>query len=405
MLTNQAVKAARPRDRAYKLADAGGLYLFVAPTGTKSFRMKFRHGGREQLLTFGEISLADARARADAAREQLGRGEDPRVAPPALTFEAVARRWHAHNAPRWSAVHAADVLTSLDRHVFPAIGGMPIAGITAPVVLNALRSVEQLGRLETTRRVRQRVSAVFAFAMSEGTATHDPAAIVARALRPVQGQRRHPALLQIEDARALLDAAACVGAAPAIELASRFLALTAVRLAAVRGMTWGEIEGLDLASEDNCTACKDLPIWRIPAARMKLAAAKKRDAAHDHLVPLSAAAVDVLRQARAIAGARTGLDDLVFAGRGGAAPIGEAAIGALYARAGFAGRHVPHGWRATFSTVMNDRRPSDRAAIDRVLAHTPKDKVEAAYNRSEQLTLRRELLQEWADLVVGHSAD
>jgi hypothetical protein len=216
MLTLAAVKAARPRDRAYKLADAGGLYLFVAPTGTKSFRMKFRHGGREQLLTFGEISLADARARANAAREQLGRGEDPRVAPPALTFETVARRWHAHNAPLWSAVHAADVLTSLGRHVFPAIGAMPIGAITAPVVLNALRSVEQLGHLETTRRVRQRVSAVFAFAMSEGTATHDPAAIVARALRPVQGQRRHPALLTIEDARALLDREQCSSPRPPV---------------------------------------------------------------------------------------------------------------------------------------------------------------------------------------------
>ena len=129
---------------------------------------------------------------------------------------------------------------------------------------------------------------------------------------------------------------------------------------------------------------------------MKLAAAKKLDPKNDHLVPLSLQAVLVLRAARDL-GHGAGL---IFPGGDYAAPIGEAAIGDLYKRAGFAGRHVPHGWRATYSTIMNERRPDDRAAIDRALAHAAKDKVEASYNRALHLARRRELFQDWADILI-----
>ncbi len=396
MLTNAAVKAARPRAAAYKLADASGLHLYVAPTGRKSFRMRFRFVGREQLLTIGawpEISLDAARARVAEAREQLARGADPRVCEIAQTskFEAVGRRWHGHMRRRWTEVHAGDVLASLERDVFPAIGAMPLAAITPPVVLNALRLVEQRGRLETARRVRQRISAVFAFAMSEGLVESDPAAIVGRALMPPGPQRRQPALLELGDVRGLLAAVDQLAAAPVTKLASSFLALTAVRFAAARGARWAEIEDLDGPA----------PLWRVPAARMKLAAAKKLSSSNDHLVPLSREAVAVLRAARNMHPGDANMHDgLVFPGRGGDAPIGEAAIGALYDRAGFGGRHVPHGWRATFATILNERMPEERLAIDAALAHAPKDKVEAAYNRSEQLGRRRRLFDAWGALIA-----
>ncbi len=400
MLTNAAVKAARPKAAAYKLFDQGGLHLYVAPTGRKSFRMKFRLGGKEQLLTIGavpEVSLDAARARCDQAREQLDRGVDPRTsdaapAGRARAFENVARQWHAHKRRRWTDVHAADVLASLERDVFPAIGAMPIGAVTVPVILHALRGIEERGSLETARRVRQRISAVFAYAMAEDLVDQDPAAIVSRALTPPAPAQHHPALLEIEDARALLAAAELVDVAPVVKFASRFLALTAVRYAAARGARWEEIEDLDGPA----------PVWRVPAARMKLAAAKKLDAKNDHLVPLSHQAVALMHQVREIMHRDdANLHGLIFE-RAHGAPIGEKAIGALYERAGFAGRHVPHGWRATFSTVMNERgQGADRDVIDRALAHSPKDKVEAAYNRSEQLQRRRALFQEWADLLVG----
>jgi integrase len=402
MLTNAAVKAARPRAAAYKLTDEKGLHLYVAPTNLRSWRWRFRWQGREQLLTIGnafEMTLDEARARRDVAREQLARGEDPRAAASSADLERVrafeyhARAWHAHMAPRWTAVHAGDVLASLERDVFPAIGFMPLATITPPVVLSALRVIEDRGRRETARRARQRISAVFAFAIAGGEAQTDPAAIVGKLLTPPAPQRHHPALLQLGDARALLAAVDQLAAAPAVVLASRFLALTAVRLACVRGARWNEIEDLDGPA----------PLWRIPAARMKMAAAKKLDATNDHLVPLSTAAVEVLRAARALPNAPAH----IFPGDDSAALIGEGAIGALYDRAGFAGRHVPHGWRATFSTIMNElaaeaSRGGDRAVIDRALAHAGgMSKVEAAYNRAGQLADRRRVFQTWADALVG----
>jgi len=398
MLTNAAVKAARPRAAAYKLADERGLHLFVAPNGRRSFRWRFRWAGKEQLLTIGEwpaVSLDQARDRAELAREQLGRGEDPRTigarGPEVRRFDDIARRWHAHMRPRWTEVHASDVLASLERDVFPAIGAMPLAAITAPVVLNALRGVEERGRLETARRVRQRISAVFVFAMSEDLVDSDPAARVGRMLTPPAPARHQPALLDIADARELLAAVDQLAAAPAIKLASRFLALTAVRLAAVRGARWSEIEDLDGAA----------PLWRVPAARMKLAAAKKGDAKNDHLVPLAPAAVEILHAARSLRHE----GGLVFPGRSGTSPLGEAAIGALYDRAGFAGRHVPHGWRATFATIMNEAcGGADHALIDQALAHTPKNKVEAAYNRAALLDRRRALFVAWAEQLTGERA-
>ena len=391
MLTNASVKAARPRAAAYKVADSGGLHLYVAPTGLRSWRWRFRLSGKEQLLTIGsfpDIGLDQARAARDQARELLDRGEDPRQAragddPKVRAFEYIARRWHAHKAPRWSAVHASDVMASLERDVFPVIGAMPIASITVPVVLSALRSIEERGSLETARRVQQRISAVFAHAMAEDLIDTNPAAIVARALTPPAPVRNHAALLRIEEARELLAAAEVVDVAPIVKLASRFLALTAVRLAAVRGARWEEIEDLD----------GDRPTWRVPAARMKMAAVKKLDPKNDHVVPLSRQAVAVLRAARAASGGA----GLVFPGRRQTSPLAEAAIGGLYDRAGFAGRHVPHGWRATFATILNERFPTEHVAIDRALAHSPKDKVAAAYDRSKQLAGRRRLFQAWAD--------
>lgn len=403
MLTNAAVKAARPRAAAYKLTDQGGLHLYVAPTGLRSWRWRFRLAGREQVLTIGafpDVSLEQAREQQNAARAQLARGDDPREArvgadSEVRAFEYIARRWHGHMLARWTAVHAGDVLASLERDVFPAIGEMPISAVTVPVLLNALRLIEKRGSLETARRVRQRISAVFAYAMAEDLVDGNPAAIVARALTPPAPARNHAALLEIEKARELLASAELVDVSPVVKHASRFLALTAVRLAAVRGARWSEIEDLD----------GEAPLWRVPAARMKLRAVKKLDAKNDHLVPLSRQAAELLRSRRAMhrSDANMHQEDaymrqLIFPGRAGQ-PIGEAAIRALYVRAGFGGRHVPHGWRATFATILNEQLPTEHAAIDRALAHSPTDKVAAAYDRSTQLGRRRDLFQAWGDAL------
>lgn len=399
MLTITAAKAAAAQTRAYKLSDAGGLYLYVTPTGTKSWRLKYRWQGREKLLVIGrfpDISLAMARAHREEAKAKIRQGVDPSSIGEKLeTFEQVARAWYQHNENNWSPAHAADVLASLQRDVFPAIGARPIASIEPPEILEVLRQVEGRGRIETARRQRQRLSAIFGYGIAQGLADKDPALHVGRAMSAARPVRPQPALTTAEECRQLLSAADRQPVRASTRLASRFLALTAVRLEAVRGMRWGEIE--DLEGTD--------PLWRVPPARMKLKRSKKDDQRFAHVVPLSRAAVELLRLAAAELGTNTqspSPDLLVFPGRDQSRPIGESAIGALYERAGFSGRHVPHGWRSSFSTILNETLGPDAASdIDRALAHSPKDKVEAAYNRAQLLSRRRDLFERWGELLAS----
>ena len=199
MLTDTECRKAKPRDRDYKLSDAQGPYLFVTKAGGKSWRMKYRYAGKEKRLTFGpypEVTLLEAREKRDAARRLLRDGQDPAVVKKqraallhtnsAATFESFARRWHTLQLGRWTPHHAEDVLHSLVSWVFPDIGRMPLAAITVPLVLQTLRKIEDRGAIETAKRARQRISAIFVLAISEGAADTDPAALVGKALKPLK---------------------------------------------------------------------------------------------------------------------------------------------------------------------------------------------------------------------------
>ena len=417
MLTDAAVKKAEAREKPYKMADSGGLYLYVAATGLKSWRMKFRMHGKEKLLTFGpypEVKLSEARQRRDDARRQIRDQVDPSGArrraqesraekraeeARQLTFEQAARRWFDQQRDRWVPVHANDVITSLERDVFPMLGKRALVSIDAPAVLDVLRAVENRGAIETAKRLRQRISGVFAMHVSEGVVPVDPAASVGKALKPLPKKRRQPAIVDPDEARKVLEAAEASGASPITKLASRFLALTQSRPGMVRGVAWDEIEGIDWTGE---RYGPDLPIWRVPAARMKLILDLKDEEVFEHVVPLCHQAVDVLRAAHRL----TGRGRLIFPGqRHSHRPLSENAIGYLYNRVGYHGRHVPHGWRSSFSTTMNglavrQKRVGDEAVIELMLAHVPENKVKAAYDRAGHMERRRELAQEWADLLM-----
>lgn len=404
MLTNAQVRTARTKPCAYKLSDGQGLHLYIAPTNLRSWRLRFRMDGKEQLLTIGkypEVDLAAAREAAAAARDALRAGRDPREERAARlemdrTFATVARAWHAHWRSTWTEVHAGDVITSLERDVFPAIGAIDVDDIGVVDIRDVLRAVEARGAIETAKRLRQRISKVFGFAIANDWAVVDPSVSVKQALSAAPIASEQLALVSLDDAQDLLAASTGVGGPTIVDLASRFLALTAVRQGALRGMRWDEVEGVDWTGE---TIGPAAPIWRVPAARMKLAKAKKGDARFDHLVPLSRQAFEILCTVRAL-----GVDaDLVFG------QLSESAIGALYRKAGYAGRHVPHGWRATFSTILNERYPGLRVMIDRALGHAGKKdpdvnvKVEGAYNRSVHIWPRRRLMQRWADMLMPSS--
>jgi integrase len=399
MLTDTQIKKAKPAEKAFKLTDGGGLHVFVSPSGGKLWRLRYEFGGKEKLLSIGpypDVPLAKAREARQAAKDALREGRDPSIlkkqhrlvtaAAASTTFESVAREWHGMQTEFWTKVHSYDVLHSFERDVFPTLGLLPIGEITAPDVLNVLRAIEQRPAKETARRIRQRMSAVFVFAIASGRATTDPAAIVQGAMAPLK-KGRQPAVTDLVKAREMLRAAEASPASPVTKLALRLLALTAVRPGTLVTTPWQEINEVD----------EETPVWWIPAERMKLRLLLKEDEARAHLVPLSRQAVEALTVLRRL----TGRAPLLFPNtRHAHKPMSTNALNYLLNRSGYHHKHVPHGWRATFSTVMNERFKADRQIIDLMLAHTPKDKVEGAYNRAAHLERRAELAQEWADLIM-----
>ncbi len=404
LLTDVACRKAKAADKPYKLGDAQGLYLYVMPTGSRSWRWKYRFAGKEKRLVFGrypEMTLTEARdARTEAAR-LLRSGVDPSIdrrqrtaaqaARSGATFELVAREWHESQGRVWSPRYSALVLRSLEQDVLPRIGKLPIAEITTPMVLEVLRPIEARGAGETAHRVRQRISGVFARAIASGITQADPSAIAVKALAAVS-KGKFPAVRTIEAARDVLQRTEAQRQHPTSRLASRLLALTAVRSGVLRLATPAEFEDLDGSK----------PQWRIPASKMKLVRERKNDPSFEFIVPLSDQAVDVVKVALEFVGKKA---PLIFPSpRDILVPISDSTLSKSYREAGFAGVHVPHGWRSAFSTVMNEiaaeeNRVGDRAIVDLMLAHVPAG-VEAAYNRAAYMPRRRELAQEWADLLM-----
>lgn len=452
MLTDAKIKAAKAGEKDYKLVDSGQLFLHVTTAGGKHWRMNYTFGTNakgkpaQKTLSFGPypaLTLVEARAKRDEAKALLRDGRDPaverRVAAKAKavatanTFQIVAERWfelksgwsvqkfrawcesrdgkwNARDAANWidranagwSIVHAGDVLKSLDNDVFPEIGDLPLGEIESPKVLEVLNAIVQRGAIETAHRVCQRISDVYVYAVPAGLAKSNPAASMNKALPKVPRSKKQPSIIdgirdhdeQIQAVRTMLRACDDERCRAATKFGLRLLALTAVRPNEIQNARWDEIEGLNGRE----------PMWRIPAARMKGDEDRKAEADGDHLVPLSRQAVAVIKALRPL----TGGYQLMFPSeRHVHRPISENTLRALLIRAGYYQRHVPHGFRAAFSTIMNERpkgedgrHDGDRAVIDLMLAHVPKDKVEGAYNRASYMPRRRELAQAWADLIT-----
>ena len=394
MLTDRHIRAAAPRERPYKLTDGNGLHLAIQPGGSRLWRYRYElPGGKERVLALGaypEVSLADARIARDEARRLLRQGADPSterrkarlLSSQALgnTFEAVSRAWHQQQAAGWTATHAADVLTSLEADLFPCLGRIPLRDLTPPLLLAALRPVEARGANDRAHRLRQRAEAIFAYGIASGLCDANPAALVGPALAPVRHGRR-PAVTNLAGARRLLQEAEAVPSHPVTRLANRLLAITALRPGEVRLAEWSEFAALHA----------DEPVWIVPAERMKM----KRE----HPVPLPRQAIEIIEALRPL----TGRAPLLFPNmRGAHRPISDNTLARYLSRSGHKGAHVPHGWRSSFSTIMNElhHNTRDRAVIDLMLAHLPENAVEAAYNRAAYMPRRRELAQEWADMLL-----
>ena len=409
-LSDQACRKALPdSSREKRLFDGGGLYLAIRPSGAKSWKLKYRWQGTEKKLTIGPypiVSLRAARERRDEAKAQIAAGTDPGAVKRAQlrrgaigeTFEEGTRSWHAGKKAKVTERYGGELLRRLEMNAFPLLGRKQIASITPADVLEAIRRIEKRGSLVMAQEVRATISEVFVWAIASGLAETDPAAVIRKALQPSVGGR-YPAAETVEEARRIIATIdARKGSAimrngsrmlASTKLASRLLALTAVRPGVVRLAERQEFEDLQGTA----------PLWRIPATKMKLTVERKADGRFDFLVPLAPAAVAVVDAAME----RSNHDRFLFPGATGAKPISDSTLSQLYLDAGHRGRHVPHGWRATFSTIMNERaaeqeRWGDRDIIDLMLAHVKGD-VEAVYNRAAYMPRRRQLAEEWAGLL------
>ena len=384
-LTDVAIRNAKPKTKPYKLADGGGLYLLVNPDARKYWRLKYRHTGKEKLLALGvypDVRVPEARRTRDEAKQLLKAGCDPvavrkerkRAAAisSANTFEVLAREWIEQQRNRWTPSHAQRVLDSLEDNVFSDIGFRPINEINAPELLAVLRKIESRGALETTQRVLQRCSGVFRYAISTGRGERNPAADLRGALKTPT--RENYAALSAADLPEFLEKLDAYNGHLQTRLALKLLALTFVRSGELRAAEWTEFD-IDAAE------------WRIPAERMKMRA--------PHIVPLSHQAIAVLEELKPL----TGGGRFLFPNQSkSAACMSEnTMLYALY-RMGYHSRATGHGFRATASTILNEQ--SWKAdAIERQLAHTEKNKVRAAYHRSEYLDERRKMMQAWADYL------
>ena len=400
MLTDTKIRKTKAGDKPIKLADTNGLYLNISTTGGKVWRYRYKIGGKEKLLTIGDyphISLAEARKVRDSARQDVKAGRDPsqlKLLSRIQTegdqknlFRKQALEWFEINKTQWVTKHATDVWRSFEKEALPDLGDLPVKEISALQVLDMLRKVEQRGAADTARRIRQRVSHVFQFCIAKGICEIDPASQVEKAMAPIS-RGRQPAITDLDTVREIIKRCDETPAHPVTKLAHRLLALTALRPGTLITTPWEEFE--DLEDQEN--------IWIIPAARMKLKKQYKDDERRDHLVPLSSQALETIRGLHKL----TGRGPLAFPNtRHAHKSMSENAIGYLLNRAGYHHKHVPHGWRSAFSTVMNERKPEDRAIIDFTLAHVPKDRIEAAYNRALYLKQRKRILQEWADLLMA----
>lgn len=376
-LTVRGVEAAKPRDKAYKLADAAGLYLFVSPAGGKSWRANYQRGGKQATRTYGrwpELSLADARKAHAAAKDMV---HTTTVAVP--TFETVARGWLKLKLPTLSnGKHQIQVENTLERFAFPAIGKRPIDSIKRADLVALVQAVQVGGKVETAHRVAGRVAAVFDHAQDSGLIESHPAAGLVRVLQS-RKVKKPMASIPPAEAGALLYAIADYDE-PVTRLGLQLLAHTFVRVGELRYMRWSEL-------------VEDGGVWVVPSERMKLRL--------PHVVPLAPQAQALLAQLRLINGER---EFVLASPLKPKAPISENTfLFALY-RLGYRGRMTAHGFRALASTVLNEQSGFAHDVIERQLAHKENDAVRAAYNRADYLPARRELMVWWADWLAARTA-
>ena len=397
MLTDTACRSATcPPDRQrLRLHDVGGLYLEVAPNGSRRWFWKYYKQGKEARMALGNypaVSLAAARAARDAAKATKTGGFDPVQARRVDrlkaachlgdTFELVAREWYERRAPSWSGHHQVRELRNLNKDLIPWLGPRRVSDIEPIELLAAVRRVEDRGAVAVAHRVLGTARGVLAYAVATGRAGRNVALDLSGALTP--HRKKHFAAITDPVALAeLVRAIRGYQGGPVVRTALALAPMLFQRPNELRGMAWAE---LDL----------DAGLWSIAPARMKRNKAGKENGS-PHVVPLPKQAIDLLRELHPL----TGGTALVFPGeRGTTRPISEGVLRAALGAVGYASNvQTVHGFRATASTMLAERLEFDPQIVEAQLAHAVKDANGRAYNRTSYIEQRRAMMQAWADYL------
>ena len=400
-LTDIQVRNAKPQPKdapkTYTLADGGGMYLEVSPTGTRTWRMAYRQpNGKNTRLTFGtypEVSLAEAREQRDRARKMRKNGIDPaqakriekvnKSALAANTFEAVAREWHANKLESWQSRTAENILHRLEVDIFPLLGKYPIVEIKAPVVLDVLRQIERRGALDMAKRQGQVCSQIFRYAIAVGKAEVDPIPSLRGALKPRMTE--HHAAITPDDLPEFIRVLEKNEGRMFVptRILMRLMMLTFVRTSELIETPWSEI---DLENE----------VWVIDWRRMKMGKKKINPRKVDHHVFLPAQGWTLLRELHAI----TGGNKYLFPNqRDHEKPVSNGAILAALKRMGYSGKMTGHGFRSLAMGVIKERLGYRHEVVDRQLSHASGDAYGEAYDRAMFLNERRVMMQQYADYL------
>ncbi|HHY9706762.1 TPA: tyrosine-type recombinase/integrase, partial [Escherichia coli] len=328
------------------------------------------------------ITLADARSRRDEARKLVAEGKNPsevrkeqKLAMQTESenaFEKIAREWHQLKSAKWSAGYASDIMEAFKNDIFPYVGTRPVGEIKPLELLNVLRKIEKRGALEKMRKVRQRCSEVFRYAIATGRAEYNPAADLSSALEVHQSN--HFPFLKADEIPDFLRALEGYSGSKLVQIATKLLMITGVRTIELRAALWQEFD-LDNA------------IWEIPAERMKMR--------RPHLVPLSSQAVDLLNELKIM----TGNYRYVFPGRNDPnRPMSEASINQAIKRIGYGGKVTGHGFRHTLSTILHEQG-FESAWIEIQLAHVDKNSIRGTYNHAQYFSGRKSMMDWYSNLI------
>lgn len=394
-LTDTEVKQAKPRDKPYKLADGGNMYLEVSPDGAKRWYLKYRYGKKESRLSLGvydsstastgkKTSLKAARDKAAKAREQLANGIDPlhqkgqdRLAKnnaSANTFEMVAAEWFDKKIAHLSATHKTRTLGLLKNNLGKWLGKRPIGEIEPTELLAALRNTEERGTLETAKRALQVSGQVFRYAIATGKRTKsDPTQALKDSLATPKG-KHFAAITEPAELGKLLITMDGYSGSPEVKAALLLSPLLFQRPGEIRQMQWADI---DFEKAE----------WRYLVTKTQT----------QHIVPLCQQAIDILHGLQAI----NGRGRYVFpSARGGSRPLSENGVRTALRTLGYTNEQMtPHGFRATARTILDEVLGYRVDWIEHQLAHTVKDANGTAYNRTAHLEGRRTMMQGWADYL------